>query len=356
MTFWRNAFLVFLLGAFLVIGGCSNDDDNSVEPQDTTAPSVSITSPTPGEIISSDQMLVLVSASDDVGVVKVELYLDRATTPVASLTKSPWQFAVSLAGLVDGDHTVKAAAYDAAGNKGMSVSVTFKKGQPAPNAVQRVVLCEMFTNAGCGPCKPANEAYEQYISNPLVNSLVATIKYHVWWPSASDIFYLANPSQVQTRTNYYSVNSAPTLRVNGDVDGSYDYPKWSGLIAGQMKKKPEVKIDIKKTLNNDVLLVETTLTGLEQHSYSDLVYFVVLTETNLFYSGGNGEFEHFNVMRKMLTGDQGEAVTVNKDDVVSKSVQTTLDSKWKKDKLEIVVFVQSRSTKHVLQAAKLKVQ
>lgn len=102
----------------------------STVPADTQAPTISITSPTGGSV--SGVVPVNVSYTDNVGVTRVELYV--GTTKVATDSESPFAFSWETAGLADGSYTLKAMAYDAAGNAGTSalVSVTLGNDSVAP--------------------------------------------------------------------------------------------------------------------------------------------------------------------------------------------------------------------------------
>jgi hypothetical protein len=89
-----------------------------LQPQpDTTAPGVAISAPAEGSIVSAT-VNVSVDASDDVGTVKVELYLDDIL--LATDTSAPFDFAWDSQTTSDGSHSLKAAALDAAGNRGVS--------------------------------------------------------------------------------------------------------------------------------------------------------------------------------------------------------------------------------------------
>jgi hypothetical protein len=92
---------------------------------DTTKPSVSITSPTGGATVSGTAT-VAASASDNVGVTRVDLYVDGRLT--SSDSTAPYSFAWDTTALADGSHTLVARAYDAAGNEGVSSSVTVQVG------------------------------------------------------------------------------------------------------------------------------------------------------------------------------------------------------------------------------------
>jgi hypothetical protein len=88
---------------------------------DTTPPSASITSPSNGSVVSNN-ITVDVSASDNVGVTKVELYLDSALA--GSTTAASLAFSLDTTTVANGAHTLQAKAYDAAGNSATSASVT----------------------------------------------------------------------------------------------------------------------------------------------------------------------------------------------------------------------------------------
>jgi len=101
---------------------------------DTTPPSVSISSPAIGLEVS-ETIAVTVSASDNVGVVKVELYLDGRF--FASDTTEPFSFAWDTTQSTNGSHTLQAKAYDGAGNSNLSspVTVTVQNADTTPPEV-----------------------------------------------------------------------------------------------------------------------------------------------------------------------------------------------------------------------------
>lgn len=95
---------------------------------DTTAPTVTVTAPGNGAQVAGE-LTVTATASDNVGVVKVELKVDGGT--VASSSGPSVSFPIALKA---GAHTLLLVAADAAGNKGQaSVAVTVVDGStPAP--------------------------------------------------------------------------------------------------------------------------------------------------------------------------------------------------------------------------------
>ena len=93
---------------------------------DTQAPVVTIASPPSGTVPATTK--VVVQATDDHGVTKVELLVDG--TLVASQNATPYEFPISLQ---PGAHALTAVARDAAGNQGQAtVNVTVGGTGPAP--------------------------------------------------------------------------------------------------------------------------------------------------------------------------------------------------------------------------------
>jgi beta-lactamase superfamily II metal-dependent hydrolase len=96
---------------------------------DTTQPTTSITAPSNGATVSGTTT-VTASASDNVGVTKVEFYLDGGLT--STDTTSPYSWPWNTTGATNGTHSLTSKAYDAAGNTGTStaVSITVSNGVP----------------------------------------------------------------------------------------------------------------------------------------------------------------------------------------------------------------------------------
>jgi hypothetical protein len=107
---------------------------------DTTPPTTSITVPTNGATVGGT-VNVTASASDNVGVTKVEFYIDGALG--GTDTTSPYNYSWNTTGLVNGSgHTIQSKAYDAATNVGSSttISVTVNNSAVAQTAAYDATL------------------------------------------------------------------------------------------------------------------------------------------------------------------------------------------------------------------------
>ncbi|MDP2875274.1 MAG: Ig-like domain-containing protein, partial [Holophaga sp.] len=101
---------------------------------DTTPPTVSAT-----ESGTSGTITFNATATDLVGVTKVEFYVDGALK--GTDTTSPYSMTFDSTTLADGNHTLVAKAYDAAGNVGTSTSVGF-------TVSNTIIGVERITNGG----------------------------------------------------------------------------------------------------------------------------------------------------------------------------------------------------------------
>jgi hypothetical protein len=98
-------------------------------PPDTTPPTTSITSPANNATVSGT-ITVTASASDNVGVVKVEFYIDSVLKSTS--TTSPYTFSWNTTTVANGTHTIFSKAYDAANNVGTSATVTVTVSNTTP--------------------------------------------------------------------------------------------------------------------------------------------------------------------------------------------------------------------------------
>ncbi|WP_394175888.1 S8 family serine peptidase [Thalassotalea litorea] len=101
--------------------------------QDSSAPSVAITSPVHNQDVS-DSINVSIDAADNIGVTSVELYF-RGNL-FATDQNAPYEFNIDASNLAEGAKTLYARAIDAAGNVGESEEITVNlvsDPQPAPD-------------------------------------------------------------------------------------------------------------------------------------------------------------------------------------------------------------------------------
>ena len=105
--------------------------DDSQSGGDTQPPSVAITSPAGGATVSGTTS-VAATASDNVGVTRVEFYLDGTLQSTDSTAPYSWSWNTTAS--ANGSHAVTAKAFDAASNSATSASVSVTVSNAAPPA------------------------------------------------------------------------------------------------------------------------------------------------------------------------------------------------------------------------------
>jgi hypothetical protein len=93
----------------------------NVTATDTTAPTASLTAPASGATVWGTQVTLSASASDEVGVTKVEFLVDGQVADTD--TTAPYSTSWDSTTVSDGNKTIQAKAYDAANNEMLSSSV-----------------------------------------------------------------------------------------------------------------------------------------------------------------------------------------------------------------------------------------
>ncbi len=165
---------------------------------DTTSPTISAS-----ESGTSGTITLSATASDNVGVTKVEFYIDGALQ--STDTSSPYSVTVNSAALANGSHSVTADAYDAAGNVGTSNPVNFS-----------------ISNAGSGDTTPPTvTATESGTSGTI--SFSATASDNVGVTKVE--FYVDGTLKATDTTSPYSTTLDSTTLANGShslVAKAYD--------------------------------------------------------------------------------------------------------------------------------------
>ncbi len=112
-------------------------------PPDTTAPTASISSPGAGSTVS-DVVTINIFATDDVGVTKVECYMNGVM--MGTNSTAPASFSWDTSGYANGSYTLQARAYDAADNMGSSAFTTVTVQNLTPDVIAPTVQITSPTN------------------------------------------------------------------------------------------------------------------------------------------------------------------------------------------------------------------
>jgi hypothetical protein len=174
------------------------------------------------------------------------------------------------------------------------------------------------------------------------------IGYHVSWPSGSDPFYLANPTESTARVNYYGVTGVPQVEIDGVTA--------SGALEAQMLARRAVPSPLAIELSGQMFTSTTgeitaNIANTSAGVISGRLHFV-LVEDNIPYHSAYGEnWRH--VMRDFFPGNTvGETISVNPGDVFVRTEAFTLAGTWNADNLIAIAFVQNDATKEVYQTGR----
>ena len=171
------------------------------------------------------------------------------------------------------------------------------------NVARECVLFELMTGVHCGNCPAADEAIEEMLADGL---LIAPVCYQA--PSYS-VPELTN-DEVAARVSYYSAMGYPTLF----MDGSISLPGGSPGM-NYMYYQPYYEQEIAKTspftIAMDLESVGGVLYKVNCHveqvgdcTGSDVRVFIVLTQSQIPFSWGGGDYVNWNV-RDMIPTEQG---------------------------------------------------
>ena len=176
---------------------------DNVPDADTTAPSVSISSPTAGATVGGT-ISVAGASSDGSGVAKVEVKVDSGSFNTASGTTS-WTSSLDTTAYADGSHTITARAVDPSGNATTtSVTVTFANTStgpsPSPSPTSSPSSNYMVTPEGTiievnsAGSWTAEQIYQMLKENGLDSTIGPTLKVKVQDTTASQVVTSASMS------------------------------------------------------------------------------------------------------------------------------------------------------------------
>lgn len=223
------------------------------------------------------------------------------------------------------------------------------------------ILVEFFTNAGCIPCVNAHHYLDQItaLSGVTYNDTnVIIISTHTQYPSPGDSLYRANPSQSNARTTFYGINFTPQCRLDGTTMGQFSSTDWTSQMNAELQTVKYLNISLTNNFisSNDSGVITADISVLSAlPSATDNVIHVVITENNVLYVTATNGITHPNdVMRKMLTGNDGQAITLNSG---TNTIVTPykMQTDWVTGNCYLTVFIQNTVTKQVFGVERIKV-
>lgn len=209
-------------------------------------------------------------------------------------------------------------------------------------------VIEHFTNTRCSICASRNPGLLQNVRN---NSFLY-VSVHPSAPYSSCMLSRQNKILNDNRTNFYGVyGSTPRIVVNGYVyAGNEDYT--SSTIFEPFKlllTSFTLSIDAFQrnadSISYQVVIKKHDTSSLTQASLSNM-----LLEDTIWGDGGNGEAEHYNVMRSNV--QQVISLPQQVNDSIIFSVSHKIQSYWNLLRVFPLSLIQQTNTKSLIQSAK----
>jgi hypothetical protein len=221
----------------------------------------------------------------------------------------------------------------------------------------RTVLVELFTGADCPPCVNADHGLDDFIADHTRKEAVALV-YHRDIPRPDK---LETTECVQRQAWYVSSggHSTPNEWVDGKivrVGGFNSRAAGEQWFENGYNTRRAIKSEFKMNVSGSITpgltgKVWVNVTALGAPTLSNLyLHTVIARETYGPWNGGNGVLMHYNSVRKMLPGVNGEAISISSGQTISKSYTFDLSgdhsgSDWwtVDDDMVVVAFVQTHT-------------
>jgi len=227
---------------------------------------------------------------------------------------------------------------------------------------QRLVLLEHFTQASCGPCASQNPALNALLDQNGIK--IVALKYQTSWPGV-DPMNAANPTDVQTRVNYYAVNGVPNSVMDGNVYNGSPGGVTQSIINTRNAGSPGVATNVSYVIMSnpapasDSILITAKVRAVNAIPAGHVLHVAAIEREIEFATapGSNGEKKFESVMKKMFPSASGTTLPAL---AAGDSLQFTF--KWSLKRANgtpvyynlgqaaAIAFVQNNSTKEVLGA------
>jgi hypothetical protein len=162
--------------------------------------------------------------------------------------------------------------------------------------------------------------------------------------------YTYNPDPVNDRYNYYSppYMIAPTLVLDGvSQGGDVSVSGWSATLNNMISAGSDIHIWEPALLTSvDSMFMDIRIQNFGA-GVSDLICWSVLTEDSMYYAGTNGEWNHMQVMRDMVST---ELAQLNDEVIIAHSLKLPPEYAVT-EAFRLVIFLQDLNTKVILQTA-----
>lgn len=217
-------------------------------------------------------------------------------------------------------------------------------------------VVEYFTNTKCSNCASRNPGF---ISNFNSNANTLYMAVYPSSPYPACPLSMQNPIDNDARTNYYGIYGAtPRLVINGTViSGGANY-SLASIFTPYLGLTSSFVVNVSQSKTTfDTLQTTVVIKKVDTSSLTSANLFLGIVEDTVFINGGNGELEHYYVLRDAPLSSSGIVTTLpstlNDSTILTKT--TFVEGAWNLSRMASVAILQNSSTKKLIQANRTKV-
>ncbi len=215
----------------------------------------------------------------------------------------------------------------------------------AQTLAKKYVLIEHFTNSRCSTCASKNPGFYNLINDYPED--IHHISIHPSVPYNTCIFYLANPSENNARTSFYSVSGTPQIALNGTLNPTSGPLLSVPVLNSYLNQTSPVAIEVTETGTTERVATIKVRSIADVPAGNYKIYAAVVEKT-INYNAPNGETVHHDVFRKMLPGIDGQSIVPA---AAGQSITTTFNyslGTLSATQTYVVAFLQNTLTKEIL--------
>ncbi|HMQ08696.1 MAG TPA: T9SS type A sorting domain-containing protein [Saprospiraceae bacterium] len=227
----------------------------------------------------------------------------------------------------------------------------FSYTEDVSSQVSKNIIVEHFTNSRCPICANRNPGFYQNLRQ---QQNISCISIHPSAPYNTCPLNQANRAANDARTHFYGIyGGTPRLVINGEVvsaAANYANPALFDPYDGQSPLK--ISITQYTSGNNDVTSRITIEKVSQNTPESPVLLFAGLVEDTVRINGGNGEPEHYNVLRRSLYAPEGMEINLPAsvgDSIVFEKTESAAAS-WNFERMKTVAIVQRKDNKALIQS------
>ena len=205
----------------------------------------------------------------------------------------------------------------------------------------KIPMIEHFSSSTCGPCVSANAMMLQ-VEKDNAGKYTYT-KYPVKWPGFGDP-YATN--ECKTRVDYYGVNNAPELYLDGDLR-EYEIVTPEALNAAY---GTPTYADVRGAFNVEGNIITVTADFMSYITMNNVrAYISVNEKTTTENASSNGETEFHHITMKMLNNSEGNIINIKAGEYTRLEFSYDMEKSFMEEinDLEVALWLQNYETKEI---------